>query len=516
MSKDRFAKSAIAVATLGAVAALGAAGGVLSSKNLAASSVIAIPETALQNRTLPSSFSGIVDRVAPAVVSIRVTGTAPQSRPGAENGGPGAIPEIPEPFKRFFGEEFGKGFNFQHGTPHAQPRRAPKVMGMGSGFFIDADGHIVTNNHVVANADKIEVVLKDGDVFPAKLVGRDPKTDLALLKIQSDEKFPYVRFGSSADAKVGDWVIALGSPFGLGQTATTGIVSARGRDIGAGPYDDFLQIDAPINRGNSGGPTFNVRGEVIGVNTAIISPTGVSAGIGFAVPSDMAKKVIAQLMENGSVSRGWLGVNIQNVTKDLAAGLGMEKPEGALVSSVTDGSPAARGGLQPGDVIVAVNGERIEKMRELPRLIARIAAGSDTKMTVIRGGKERGLTVTIGAMPEEDKVAAASPDNAGKPRFGMTLAALNDGTRAQLGLAKNAVGVLVTDVDPNGIAAEKGLRPGDVIRRISGQEVATPADVVRIVEKALENARSDERKALLVLVNRNGNDRYVALPLRDA
>ena len=387
---------------------------------------------------------------------------------------------------------------------------------MGSGFFIDAAGHIVTNNHVVGNADKIEVVLKDGDVFEAELVGSDPKTDLALLKVKSAEKFPYVRFGSSAEAKVGDWVIALGSPFGLGQTATTGIVSARGRDIGAGPYDDFLQIDAPINRGNSGGPTFNVRGEVIGVNTAIISPTGVSAGIGFAVPSDMAKNVIAQLMKSGSVSRGWLGVNIQNVTKDLAAGLGMSKAEGALVSSVNDGSPAAKGGLQPGDVIVAVDGERIEKMRELPRRIARIAAGDDTQMTVIRGGKERTLNVTIGAMPKADKVASVSPDKVEKPRFGMVLSALNDKTRTRLGLEKDDTGVLVTNVDPNGIAAAKGVRPGDVIRRVSGQQVSTPEDVIRMVDKALENAKTDERKALLVLVNRNGNDRYVALPLRDA
>lgn len=511
MSKEKFTKPAVAVAALGVVAALGAAGGVLSSKNLAASSAITTPAAALENRTLPASFSDIIERVGPAVVSIRVTGTAPQSR-SAEN----ARPEVPEPFKRFFNEEFGKRFGNPDATPNAQQRRAPKVRGMGSGFFIDADGHVVTNNHVVGNADKIEVMLKDGETFEAELVGRDPKTDLALLKVKSGEKFPYVRFGSSAVAKVGDWVIALGSPFGLGQTATTGIVSARGRDIGAGPYDDFLQIDAPINRGNSGGPTFNVRGEVIGVNTAIISPTGVSAGIGFAVPSDMAKNVIAQLMKDGSVSRGWLGVNIQNVTKDLAAGLGMAKPEGALVAGVNDGSPAAKGGLQPGDVIVAVDGERIEKMRELPRRIARIAAGDDTKMTVIRGGKERTLTVTIGAMPKAEKVAAVAPDKVEKPRFGMVLSALNDQTRAQFGLKKDDAGVVVSGVDPNGIAAEKGVRPGDVIRRISGQEVATPADVIRIVDKAVRDAKSDKRKALLVLVNRKGNDRYVALPLRDA
>jgi serine protease Do len=234
------------------------------------------------------------------------------------------------------------------------------------------------------------------------------------------------------------------------------------------------------------------------------------------VPSDMAKNVIAQLMKDGSVSRGWLGVNIQNVTKDLAAGLGMSKAEGALVAGVNAGSPAAKGGLKPGDVIVAVDGERIEKMRELPRRIARISAGNDTQMTVIRGGKERALTITIGAMPKADKVAAVASEKVEKPRFGMVLSALTDKTRAQFGLEKGEVGVVVSGVDPNGIAAKKGVRPGDVIRRISGQEVATPADVIRIVDKALEDAKSDKRKALLVLVNRKGNDRYVALPLRDA
>ena len=507
MSKQKFTKSVTAVA------ALGAAGGVLSRKNLAASSVGTPSVAALESRSLPGSFSEIIERVGPAVVSIRVTGSAPQSAAGAD--------EIPEPFKRFFSEEFGKRFGYRFGTPDRQQRRAPRVQGMGSGFFVDADGHIVTNNHVVGNADKIEVMLKGGDTFEAELVGRDPKTDLALLRVKADgnipdEKFPYVAFGDSDASKIGDWVIAMGSPFGLGQTATTGIVSARGRDIGAGPYDDFLQIDAPINKGNSGGPTFNVRGEVIGVNTAIISPTGVSAGIGFAVPSNMAKNVIAQLIKNGSVSRGWLGVNIQTVTPDLAAGLGMAKPEGALVSAVNDGSPAARAGLRSGDVIVAVNGERIETLRELPRYIANLAAGQDAKMTVFRGGSERTLAVTIGAMPRADKVAAAGPSKTDAPRFGMKLAALDDAARARFGLGRDDAGVVVTAVDPDGIAAEKGVRPGDVIRRISGQNVSSPADVARILEKALAGGKNDQRKALLVLVNRKGNDLYVALPLRDA
>ena len=506
MSNNRTTKTLAAVAALGAVAAVGAAGGVMSSKRLAASTALTAPEIAAETRALPASFSEIIDRVGPAVVSIRVTGSAPQASAQA--------PEIPEPFKRFFGENFG----FQFGTPGAEnrPRRMPKVQGMGSGFFIDADGYVVTNNHVVGDAEKIEVMLKDGDTLEAELVGRDPKTDLALLKVKSDRKFPFVRFGSSSAARVGDWVIAMGSPFGLGHTATTGIVSARGRDIGAGPYDDFLQIDAPINRGNSGGPTFNVRGEVIGVNTAIISPTGVSAGIGFAVPSDMAKSVIAQLKEHGSVSRGWLGVNIQNVTKDLAAGLGMDSPRGALVAAVTDGSPAAKAGLEVGDVILAVGGERIDKMRELPRRVAALAAGSRTSMIVLRDGRERDLDVVIGKMPGAEKVAAVADAPSGEASFGMTLAAIDDRARARFGIGADVEGVVVASVDPGGLAAEKGIRPGDVIRRVSGQQIRNPGDVARLLEAAAEKRTNGKRKAVLVLVNRNGNDRYVALPLKDA
>ena len=505
MSNKRVSKTVTAVAALGAVAITGAAAGVLSSKKLSVSAALTPPASAVTAQKLPGSFSEIIDRVGPAVVSIRVTGNGPQ--------GSGQMSDIPEPFKRFFGDNFG--FRFGARKP-GTPQRAPRIQGMGSGFFIDAEGHVVTNNHVVGDAKKIEVMMKDGEIYEAELVGKDPKTDLALLKVKSDKKFPFVRFGTSANAKVGDWVIALGSPFGLGHTATTGIVSARGRDIGAGPYDDFLQIDAPINKGNSGGPTFNVRGEVIGVNTAIISPTGVSAGIGFAVPSDMAKSVIAQLREKGAVSRGWLGVNIQQVTKDLAAGLGLEKPEGALVSNVTDNSPAAKAGLQAGDVIVAVNGERIEKMRELPRRVAKLVADQTAAFGIVRGGNERTIEVVIGEMPGAEKVAAVTPEKSAKPKFGMTLAAIDEPTRARFGIDKDVNGVVVVAVEPGSIAAEKGLRPGDVVRRVSGQEIARPGDVARLLARATEQAREKERKAVLVLVNRQGNDRYVALPLRDA
>ena len=509
MSRERkaTARAASAVALIGAIAAVGAVGGVVSSKHLAATTALTAPSTVLESRSLPGSFAPIIERVAPAVVSIRVTGHAPRAT--AEEGRPGL--DIPEPFRRFFGEEFGRRMS-PNGENGDRQRRAPLVQGMGSGFFIDADGHVVTNNHVVAEAEKIEIVLKDGQVYQATLVGRDPKTDLALLKVSADRAFPFVSFGSSSAARVGDWVIALGNPFGLGHTATTGIVSARGRDIGAGPYDDFLQIDAAINRGNSGGPTFNARGEVIGVNTAIISPSGASAGIGFAVPSDMAKGVIAQLKATGKVARGWLGVNIQAVTDDLAAGLGMAKAEGALVAGITDDSPAAKAGLRQGDVIVAVDGNRIEQMRELPRLIAGIAAGKDAQLTIRRDGAEKTLTVNIGKMPETEKLASVETDRGGEVRLGMTLAAIDGTLRSRFRIPDSVTGVLVVNVDPDGIAAEKGLQPGDVIRRVSDTAATSPSAVARAVEAAAK----DKRKAVLVLVTRDGNDRYVALPLRDA
>ncbi len=509
MSKQRAIKTASALAAIGVIAAVGAAGGVLSAKRLEATTALTSPTAALESRSLPGSFAPVIERIAPAVVSIRVTGHGEMSD---GDDGPGL--EIPEPFKRFFGEEFGKRFGFEFGRPNGngKPHRAPRVQGMGSGFFVDAEGHVVTNNHVVAQAERIEVVLRDGITLEASLVGRDPKTDLALLKVRSDKAFPFVSFGDSSEARVGDWVIALGSPFGLGHTATTGIVSARGRDIGAGPYDDFLQIDAAINKGNSGGPAFNVRGEVIGVNTAIISPSGTSAGIGFAVPSNMAKAVVAQLKATGKVARGWLGVNIQAVTPDIADGLGLKTAEGALVSGISEDGPAAAAGLRQGDVIVAVDGERIEKMRELPRLIAAIQAGSDAKLTVLRNGKEQSVTVRIGTMPEAEKVASADTGKGGKLQLGMRLAALDGDLRARFRLPEDAHGVLVVDVDPEGIAAEKGLRAGDLIRRVSGQDAKRPADI----EKAVASAVTGKRKAVLLLVSRGGNDLYVALPVRDA
>ena len=485
-------RAAAAVVALGAIAAIGAAGGVLSSGQLAASPAAA-------SRQLPASFADVVERVGPAVVSIRVTGQA------AENAST-SMPELPEAFRRFFGDDFARRF-FERRNEWPEPR----VNGMGSGFFIDADGHAVTNNHVVDEASKIEVVLSDGEVFEATLIGRDPKTDLALLKVDTDRALPHVRFGSSAATRVGDWVIAIGSPFGLRQTATVGIVSARSRDIGSGPYDNFLQIDASINRGNSGGPAFNLEGDVIGVNTAIMSPTGVNAGVGFAVPSDMVQRIVEQLKAAGKVSRGWLGVAVQTVTDDLASGLGLENAEGALVSSVTGNSPAAAAGLRQGDVIIAVDGKRIGEMRELPRIIADIPAGTKTRLAIVRNRAEIEISVKIGDMPETKTAAVQTKRDDVKTRLGMTLAKLDETLRQQFELADDIDGVVVVETDPAGVAAGKGMRPGDVIREVSGRKPNAPSEVAEAVEDALK--ASGGKKPLLLLVRRGGNDLFVALPL---
>lgn len=495
MSHKSKLRAAAAVAALVAVAAVGAAGGALSSGQLAASPTSPVSSP----RQLPASLADIVERVGPAVVSIRVT------RQTAENAS-ASLPDLPDSLKRFFGEDFARRF-FERREGWSEPR----VSGMGSGFFIDTDGHAVTNNHVVDEASKIEVVLSDGEVFEATLIGRDPKTDLALLKVDADRTLPHVRFGSSAGTRVGDWVIAIGSPFGLRQTATVGIVSARSRDIGSGPYDNFLQIDASINRGNSGGPAFNLEGEVIGVNTAIMSPTGTNAGVGFAVPSDMAQRIVEQLKAAGKVSRGWLGVAIQTVTEDLASGLGLETAEGALVSNVTENSPAAAAGLRQGDVIVAVDGKRVGKMRELPRIIADIPSGTRTALTVLRDRVETEIAVKIGDMPETATVVAEKKEDEVKTRLGMTLAKIDEALRERFDLADDVDGVVVVETDPSGVAAGKGVRPGDVIRQISGEKPDAPSEVAEAVEDALK--ASGDKKPLLLLVRRGGSDLFVALPL---
>ncbi|MDX1576284.1 MAG: Do family serine endopeptidase, partial [Kiloniellales bacterium] len=400
------------------------------------------------------------------------------------------------------------------GQPRGDNFRGQPMQGVGSGFIIDAEGTIVTNNHVVAEADRIEVTLTNGRSYQAELVGRDPATDLAVIKIEAEAPLPFVTFGQSDDARVGDWVITVGNPFGLENSVTMGIVSARGRSIGAGRYDDFLQIDAPINRGNSGGPAFNTKGEVIGVNTAIFSPSGGSVGIGFAIPSDMVQEIVAELQEEGRVERGWLGVRIQPVTEDLAEGLDLDEPKGALIAEVTDDSPAEEAGLAAGDVVLSVNDKPIEDVRDLTRTIARLDPGVDAKLGLWRQGETETVTVELGTFPEPEQVAMADPGEpkSSKAVMGMRLAKLDRQAREAFGIEEETEGVLITDVESDSWAARKGLRRGDVIVQAGLEPVSSPSEVAA----AVESAKKADRKAVLVLISREEEERFVTLPLRDA
>jgi serine protease Do len=387
-----------------------------------------------------------------------------------------------------------------------------RAEGQGSGFIVDASGYVVTNNHVVDGAERILVTLQDGRQLDATLIGTDPKTDLALIKVD-ESGLPHVEFGDSSTARVGDWVVAIGNPFGLGGTATAGIISARGRDIQSGPYDDYLQIDAPINQGNSGGPVFNARGDVIGVNTAIYSPTGGNVGIGFAIPANQAQKVIAELREDGVVERGWLGVQIQDMDEALAESLGLDGTEGALVAEVLDG-PAQRGGIQAGDVITRFDGQAIDSARALSTTVADADPSKTVNVTVWRNGENRELSVQLG-QASATEMAEAVPRAPGERRgrgagadsaVGLTLRALTDQDKAQLGVPGNVTGALVTAVSPDSPAAQKGIRAGDVIMQVDGQSVASADAAVA----ALNAARSGDGNALL-LVRRGDTQRYVGL-----
>jgi serine protease Do len=409
-------------------------------------------------------------------------------------------------FFRQFGDQFGQQFGQQFG-PHA-PRRHGTITGEGSGFFITADGYAVTNNHVVNHATSVQVTTDDGTVYSAKVVGTDPKTDLALIKVDGNKDFPFVKFAERAP-QVGDWVVAVGNPFGLGGTVTAGIVSARGRDIGAGPYDDYVQIDAPINKGNSGGPAFDVNGNVIGVNTAIFSPSGGSVGIGFDIPADTAKIVVAQLKEKGHVTRGWLGVQIQPVTSEIADSLGLKKAEGAMVDEPQSGSPAAKAGIESGDVITAVNGTQVKDARDLARTIGTMAPDTSIKLDIVRKGEPRSITVTLAQMPNEQR-ASAENDNAkptsGVPHLGLQVAPANEVSGA------GEKGVVVTAVEPDGPAAEQGLQTGNVILEVGGKPVANASDI----RDALSEAKSQGKHQILMRVKMGDATRFVALPLGNA
>ncbi len=461
------------------------------------------------------SFAPLVKKVSPAVVNISVTQSAASDTKGEEPE-QGASPGFPNsPFdeflRRFFDQQNPNGQ--RHVFPQMPEGQAHRIA-LGSGFIIDASGYVVTNSHVVGDASKVEVTLQDDSKYPAKIIGRDPKTDIALLKIKADKPLPYVTFGDSRTAQVGDWVMAVGNPFGLGGTVTTGIISARGRDIHSGPFDDFLQIDAPINRGNSGGPTFNLDGQVIGINTAIYSPNGGSVGIGFAVPSNLANTVVAQLEEHGKVSRGWLGVQIQEVTPAIAGSLGLQSEHGALAAVVTPDSPGAKAGLKQGDVILTFNGNEVSRLRDLPRLVAETAPDTGAKMKVWRNGQTVELQATLGELPNNEQAASATDrreqeESARADALGMHLAPLNSQLRRELNTGKDVQGVVITRVDPGSAAAEVGLSEGDVVVAIDQQPVKTPEEAAAI----LKEAANSPKKSALLLLNRRGVTQYVGVNL---
>jgi serine protease Do len=447
----------------------------------------------------PIGFADIVEKVKPAVISVRVKieRQADSSDTSEDNPFPPG-----SPFEKFFR---------QFGMPNMpnMPSGKEVITGQGSGFFITGDGYAVTNNHVVENADNVQVTTDDGKTFTAKVIGTDSRTDLALIKVDGDG-FPFVKLADSTP-RVGDWVIAVGNPFGLGGTVTAGIVSARGRDIGAGPYDDFIQIDAPVNKGNSGGPTFDVDGNVIGVNTAIFSPSGGSVGIAFAIPADTVKSVIAQLRDKGSVTRGWIGVQIQTVTPDIADSMSLKQASGALVSEPQKDSPAAKAGVQSGDVITSVDDTPIHDARELARKIGTIPPGTSVKLGMIRGGQDKTLTLTLGTLPEEKQAANdqqnqhETPDS-DLPKLGLTLA---PGSKVS---GSDGSGVVVTAVAEGGIAADHGFQVGDVILEVGGKPVATPADV----RKTLADARTEGKHTVLFRVKSTDGTKFVALPVGNA
>lgn len=458
----------------------------------------------------PIGFADIVERVKPSVISVKVKMTEKASKDDSSNEDSPFQPG--SPMERFF-----KRFGGPDGLPPGMrggPRggRGGQVTGQGSGFFISSDGYAVTNNHVVDGADKVEVTTDDGQIHTAKVIGTDPRTDIALIKVEGGSNFPFAKL-SDSKPRIGDWVLAVGNPFGLGGTVTAGIVSASGRDIGNGPYDDFIQIDAPVNKGNSGGPAFDTSGEVMGVNTAIYSPSGGSVGIAFSIPASTVKTVIAQLKDKGTVSRGWIGVQIQPVTAEIADSLGLKKAEGALVAEPQADGPAAKAGIKSGDVITSVNGTPVKDARELARTIGGFAPGNAVKLNVLSNGKDKVLDLTLGQLPNAQQEAKADNDNGNDrgsaskgtdiPRLGLTLAP----SASVAGAGKD--GVVVTDVDPKSAAADRGFKEGDVILEVAGKSVTSAGDV----REAIASARNDNKNSVLMRVRSGGSSRFVAVPL---
>jgi serine protease Do len=457
-----------------------------------------------QNAQRPVGFADIVEKVKPAVISVRVKMEAPSDTTTFNFGGDDN-PLRGSPFEDFFKRFAQPGQGGRSEAPNAPRQRRQYATGQGSGFFITADGYAVTNNHVVDKAESVEVTTDDGKSYTAKVIGTDPRTDIALIKVGGRNDFPFVHLGETAP-RIGDWVLAVGNPFGLGGTVTAGIVSARGRDIGAGPYDDFIQIDAAVNKGNSGGPTFDVDGNVIGVNTAIFSPSGGNVGIAFDIPAETVKTVVAQLRDHGAVTRGWIGVQIQPVTADIADSLGMKNARGALVAEPQSGSPADKAGVKSGDVIVSVNGEAVEDARNLARRISSLSPGTSVKLGIVRSGREEALTLTLGELPRERQARANVEEHEDQgstdvPRLGLSLAPAKNGGE----------GVVVTSVDPNGNAGDR-FKNGDVILDVNGKQVSSPADV----RKAVSDAHAGGKRTVLMRVKSGQATRFVAVPIDNA
>jgi serine protease Do len=462
-----------------------------------------------QGRPLPDSFADLADKLVPAVVNISTTQAIPDKNSDKDSV---ETPEGPpaSPFDDFFRDFFNN-----RGGRNGSNAPRPLVHSLGSGVIVDSSGLIVTNNHVIAGAEEINVVLPDDTILKAQIVGRDTVTDLALLKVDPKQPLPEMKWGDSNNARVGDWVLAVGNPFGLGGSVTAGIVSARARDIHAGPYDDFLQTDAPINRGNSGGPLVNLAGEIIGINTAIYSPSGGSIGIGFAIPSALARPVIEQLQKNGKVERGWIGVRIQPVTDEIAESLGLDKARGALVTDVDQNGPAAKAKLQPGDVILNFDGKPIERTRQLPRLVADTPTDKTVKMSLWRDGKESTVDVKIGPL-NPDKLATAAAPAAPPQRdiptvdtAGMSLAKVTAELRRELELPEDAKGVVVVDVDDDGPAAKRGVQAGDLVAAVGRDAVTAPEQVAEKVDAA----KKAGRKSILLRIERDGAAQFIPLPV---
>jgi serine protease Do len=502
---------------------------------MALATALVLP-AATHARGTPDGFADLAQNLLPAVVNISST----QNIKTADSDRGPEMPVFPpgSPFEQFF-----KDFMNRHGHPNggdnnnndngdnednndedqgggqALPQGHPhRMQSLGSGFIIDPSGIIVTNNHVIEGADEITVTLQDNTMLKATLIGRDDHEDVAVLQVHADKKLPAVHFGDSDVSRVGDWVLAIGNPFGLGGTVTAGIISARGRDIQQGPYDDFIQTDAAINRGNSGGPLFNMAGEVVGINTAIYSPSGGSIGIGFSIPSDDAKLVVDQLRQYGRPRRGWLGVRIQQVTPDIAESLGLHEPDGALVAGVNHDGPADKAHIQNGDIILTFNGQPLREMRTLPRVVAETPIDKQVPVDLWRGGKRMTVQVVVAEMPDDTKTAAAVPAPHKAPAnpsvdfsaLGMKLAPLNDTTRSKYKIDAGQKGIVITDVAPEGTAADHGLKAGDVVVEVQQVAVTTPADM----QHRIDEARQGGRKSVLLLVQGTDGLRWVPLPVQ--